>query len=98
MNIAIDSRLKRFVKGTLIGENEDIISIYLTDINETFHFESEVEAQDFLNIQVRERFGDDEIKKGFFDFADERKCIHRYVINGLYRGKITSYYEEIKRR
>ena len=49
MAILIDKRIQRFVEGYLFGENNEIISIHLKDVDETFWFENEVAAQEFLN-------------------------------------------------
>ena len=93
--IMIDTRIQRFVDGCLIGENEDIISIHLKDIDETFHFDNEVVAQNFLNKQVIERVGDKELRTKYFDYTDEEGTTHRYLISKVFRGKIVSYLEEI---
>lgn len=95
MGIMIEKRIEKFVKCRLIGENEDAISIYLNDIKETFHFENEIEAQDFLNKQVVERFGDYELKKDYFDYKDQEGLVHRYFISKVYKGEIVSYLEEV---
>ena len=95
MTIVIDARIKRFVEGCLLGENNEAISILLKDIDETFWFENEVTAQEFLNRQVTERVADKELRKGYFDYIDEYGDTHRYFINEITRGKIISFTEEI---
>ena len=95
MSILIDKRIKKFVEGCLIGENEDVISFHLKDIDETFHFDSKVAAQDFLNKQAIERVGDPELRKGYFDYVNPEGEIHRYLIGKVQRGKIVSYIEEV---
>lgn len=95
MNILIDKRIQRFIVGELWGENDDIMCIMLKDIEEAFWFVDEVLAQDFLNIQAIERVYDKELRKGYFDYVDEYGATHRYYINKLVRGKITSFTEEI---
>ena len=95
MAILIDTRIKRFVEGCLLGENDETISIRLNDIDETFWFENEVAAQEFLTKQVTERVADKELRKGYFDYTDEYGDIHRYFINEVARGKILSFTEEI---
>lgn len=95
MYIMIDTRIKRFVEGTFAGENEEVISIHLKDIDETFHFDSDLEAQEFLNKQAIERVYDKELRTGYFDYKDEYGDIHRYFIDEVSRGKILSYREEI---
>ena len=77
MAILIDKRIQRFVEGYLFGENNEIISIHLKDVDETFWFENEVAAQEFLNKQMTERFGDKELRKGYFDYIDEYGDAHR---------------------
>lgn len=95
MAILIDKRIQRFVEGCLLGENnETIISIHLKDVDETFWFENEVAAQDFLNKQVIERVGDKELRKSYFDYTNECGETHRYSINEVVRGKIVSFTEE----
>ena len=95
MAILIGTRIKRFVEGCLLGENDETISIRLNDIDETFWFENEVAAQEFLNKQVTERVADKELRKSYFDYTDEYGDIHRYFINEVVRGRIVSFTEEI---
>ena len=95
MAIVIDTRIKRFVDGCLLGENNETISILLKDIDETFWFENEVAAQDFLNKQVKERVADKELRQGYFDYIDEHGETHRYFINEVTRGKIISFIEDV---
>lgn len=95
MAIIIDTRIKRFVEGCLLGENDETISIRLKDIDETFWFENEAEAQEFLNKQVTERVADKELRKGYFDYVDEYGDTHRYFINEVVRGKINFFTEKI---
>lgn len=94
-HIVIDKKIERFVKGCLIGKNEDVLSIHLSDIGESFYFDDSLLAQDFLNKQSTERFGAAELKTGHFDYNDEYGAIHRYIIKRLERGKIISYSEEV---
>ena len=95
MVIVIDTRIKRFIEGYIVGENEDIIAIKLNDIGETFWFDDKIKVQEFLNEQVTERIYDKELRKGYFDYVDEYRTIHRYYINKLVKSKITTYNEEI---
>ena len=96
MAILIDKRIQKFVEGCLIGENEEVISIYLKDINESFHFYSEVAAQNFLNKQSLERVGDPELRTDSFDYTDEEGVLHRYLLGGVNKkGEIISYLEEV---
>lgn len=95
MAIITDTRIKRFVEGCLLGENNEAISIRLNDIDETFWFENEAEAQEFLTKQVTERVGDKELRKGYFDYIDEYGDTHRYFIHEVARGRILSFTEEI---
>lgn len=94
-NIIIDKKLERFIKVCLLGEHEDILSIHISDIGESFYFDKQVTAQDFLNKQSIERFGDKELRVGYFDYMDEYGTIHRYIIKSLVRGKIIAYSEEV---
>ena len=95
MTLMIDTRIKRFVEGYFLGENDETIGIYLKDIDETFWLENEILAQDFLNKQVTVRVADNELRKDYFDYVDEHKETHRYFINKVVRGKIISFTEEI---
>lgn len=96
MTVLIDWRLKKFLEGFLYGENEEVISIHLKDIDETFIFDNEVILQNFLNKQAIERFGHKELRTGSFDYEDEYGTIHRYFIEELSRsGEIISYNEEV---
>lgn len=96
MAILIDKNIQKFVYGCLVGENDEVISIHLKDINETFHFDSEVEAQNFLNKQAIERIGDYELRTDSFDYVDEEGVLHRYLIGKVSKkGEIISYLEEV---
>lgn len=95
MTILIDTRIKTFVDGCLFGENDESISIRLKDIDETFWFENEIAAQEFLNKQATERVGNKELRKGYFDYNDDNGETHRYIINEMKRGNIISFTEEI---
>ena len=95
MVIVIDTRIKRFIEGYIVGENEDIIAIKLNDIGETFWFDDKIKVQELLNEKVTEGIYDKELRKGYFDYVDEYGIIHRYYINKLVKGKITIYNEEI---
>lgn len=94
-NIVIDKRIEHFVKGCLLGVNEDVLSIHLNDVGESFYFDNPALAQNFLNKQSTERFGVAELKTGYFDYTDEYGTIHRYTIKGLSRGRIISYEEDV---
>ena len=45
MTILIDRRIQKYVEGFLHGENDEVISIYKKDIDETFWFDNEVAVQ-----------------------------------------------------
>lgn len=95
MAILLDKRIQKFVEGCQY-ENGKIISIHLKDIDETFWFDSEVAAQDFLNKQTIERVGTPELRTGSFDYADEEGVLHRYLLGEVNKkGEIISYLEEV---
>ena len=93
MAILIDKRIQKYVEGCLY-EEDNIISIRLKDIDETFWFDSELAAREFLNKQAIERVGDPELRKNSFCYKDPEKEIHRYLIT-VKKGKIVSYLEEL---
>lgn len=96
MAIIIDKRIQKFVEGCLIGENEEVISVHLKDIDESFHFDSELAAQNFLNKQAIERVGNPELRTDSFDYTDEEGLLHRYLLGGVNKkGEIISYLEEV---
>lgn len=95
MAILIDKRIQKYVEGFLYGENDEIISIHLNDIDETFWFDSEVEAQEFLNKQAIERVGAPELRKDSFCYKNQEGEIHRYLITVNKKGQIVSYLEEV---
>ena len=70
MTLLIDKRIQKYVEGFLHGENDEVISIHLKDIDETFWFDEEVVVQKFLNKQAVERVGDSELRTGSFYYAD----------------------------
>ena len=93
MAILIDKRIQEFVDGC-VYEEDKVISIHLEDIDETFWFDSELAAQEFLNKQSIERVGDPELRKNSFCYKDPEGEIHRYLIT-VKKGKIISYMEEV---
>ncbi len=95
MAILIDKRIQKFVEGYLHGENDEIISIYLKDINETFWFDSKLAAQNFLNKQAVERVGNSELRKNSFCYKNPEGEIHRYLITVNKKGQIVFYLEEV---
>ena len=95
MAILIDKRIQKYVEGFLYGENDEVITIHLNDIDETFWFDSEVEAQEFLNKQAIERVGDSELRKDSFCYKNQEGEIHRYLITVNKKGQIISYLEEV---
>jgi len=96
MAILIDKRIQKFVEGCLYEEENKLISIYLKDIDETFWFDNEVAAQNFLNKQAIERVGDPELRTDSFDYMDEEGLLHRYLLGGVSKkGEIISYLEEV---
>lgn len=95
MEILIDKRVQKYVEGFLHGENDEVISIYLKDIDETFWFDSKVEAQEFLNKQAIERVGDPGLRKGSFCYKNPEGENHRYLITVNKKGQIVSYLEEV---
>lgn len=95
MAILIDKRIQKFVEGFLHGESDEVISIHLKDIDETFWFDSEVEVQNFLNKQAIERVGDPELRTDSFYYIDTEEVLHKYLITVNKKGMITSYMEEI---
>lgn len=95
MVILIDKRIQKYVEGCQY-ENGKVISIHLKDIDETFWFDSEVAAQEFLNKQAIERVGDPELRTDSFDYTDEEGLLHRYLLGGVNnKGEIISYLEEV---
>lgn len=96
MAILIDKRIQRFVEGCLYEENGKTISIRLKDIDETFWFDNEVVAQDFLNKQSIERVGNPELRTNSFDYIDVEGLLHRYLLSEVNKkGEIISYLEEV---
>lgn len=95
MAILIDKRIQKFVEGFIHGENDEVISIHLKDIDETFWFDGEVQTQEFLNKQAIERFGDPELRTDSFYYKDTEDVLHKYLITVNKKGMITSYMEEI---
>lgn len=95
MAILVDKRIQKYVEGFLYGENDEIINIHLKDIDETFWFDSELAAQEFLNKQAIERVGDPELRKDSFCYKDQEGEIHRYLITVNKKGQIVSYLEEV---
>ena len=95
MAILIDKRIQKYVEGFLYGENDEVISIHLKDIDETFWFDSDVEAQGFLNKQAIERVGDPELRIGSFYYTNTEKVLHKYSITVNKKGMIVSYTEDV---
>ena len=94
MAILKDKRIQKFVEGFLHGENDEVISIHLKDIDETFWFDREVEVHNFLNKQAIERVGAPELRTDSFYYIDTEEVLHKYLITVNKKGMITSYMEE----
>lgn len=92
--IVMDSRLKKFAEETNIWK-DDVCSIFLKDIDETFWFNTPSELQEFVHVQARERFYDKSMRKGYFDYMNEHGETHRYHIEELMRGEIKKFREEV---
>ena len=96
MALLVDKRIQKFVEGCLYEDKEKVISIHLKDIDETFWFDSEIAAQEFLNRQAIERVGNPELRTDSFDYTDEKGVLHRYLLGGVNKkGEIVSYIEEV---
>lgn len=95
MAILIDKRIQKYAEGFLHGENDEVISIHLKDIDETFWFDSEVAAQEFLNKQATERVGNPELRTDSFYYTDTEEVLHKYLITVNKKGMITSYTEDV---
>ena len=96
MGIIIDTRIQRFIVGYVMGEeDENTICLWMNDIDESFHFEDEADAQAFLNNQVTERVGAKELRKAYFEYTNEHGEIQRYIIEKLNRGKIVKFTEDV---
>lgn len=93
--VSVDKRIKRFVSNITEWEN-DICSVLLVDIDETFWFNSKSELQEFLNTQSRERVYDKELRNGYFEYTNENNEKIVYNILKLHRGKIIEFETEIK--
>lgn len=94
MAILIDKRIQKYVEGC-VYEEDKVISIHLKDIDETFWFDSEVVAQEFLNKQAIERVGDLELRKNSFCYKNPEGEIHRYLITVNKKRQIVSCLEEV---
>ena len=90
MTILIDKRIQKYVEGFLHGENDEVISIHLKDIDETFWFNSDVEAQEFLNKQAMERVYNPELRKGSFCYKNPEGETHRYLITVNKKAMLTT--------
>lgn len=94
MAIMVINRLQKFIQVTQFDfDNMTTYSVYLKDVDMSFHFETEKEVQDFLNKQATERFSAKELRKGYFDYVNEHKETHRFLIKDLYAGKIVEFEE-----
>lgn len=95
MKILIDKRIQKYVEGCVYKTN-NTISIHLKDIDETFWFDNELIAQNFLNKQAIERVGDPELRTDSFDYTDIEGLLHRYLLGEVNKkGEIISYLEEV---
>lgn len=91
----MDSRMKKFIEGSVLN---NVIMVRLKDINESFAFDDKTEAQEFITTQCQERFGENSLKDGFFDYIEETNkeiIVHRYHVEELKNGKILQYREEV---
>lgn len=92
--IMVDKRMMRFIQ-SLCEWQEDVWSVTITDLDETFWFTGKEKVQEFLNNQVTERFGDRALRKGYFDYVNDHQETERYIIEVVLRGKIVAFRTEI---
>lgn len=90
-SVMIDTRLKRKVEK--IYSLQGALTIRFKDIQDAFWFDNETELQEFLNVQVRERYYDKSLRQGFFDYVNENNETYRYYVSSN-RGTLTVINEE----
>lgn len=90
MGVVVDRRLVRFIRSLMEWEN-DVYSVTLSDLDETFWFNSFADLQEFLNKQAVERFYEDELKKGYFEYVNDNGEKLKYSITKLNRGRIVDF-------
>lgn len=73
--------------------DEDVCSIKFIDLDDVFWFNSKESLQEFINIQVKERYYDKEIRNGYFDYINENKETLRYHVKSN-RGTLELIREE----
>lgn len=88
----IDTKLKRKVEHLNEWQN-DVCSIKFKDLDDVFWFDSKEKLQEFLNVQSVERYYDEELRKGYFDYINENNEKLRYYIKSN-RGKLELIREE----
>jgi pyrimidine operon attenuation protein/uracil phosphoribosyltransferase len=94
--LLIDSRLEKFIpRDDRISWDGGIYSVRFTDIDVTFWFDDISKLQDFLNLHAKERFYDQDVRNGYFDYIDETGSTIRYHLDEVKRGKILVFHEEM---
>lgn len=85
--IMIDKRVEKNLEYINLHENK-IFSVKMKDIEDVFWFDSECELSDFINQQARERYYDNSLRKGYFEYKNEYGEIIKYIIQSVNRGNI----------
>lgn len=90
--ISIDSRLKSKIEN-IESWDQGSCSLKFKDLDDTFWFKDEIDLQEFIRNQERERFYDKELRKGYFLYTNEHDETFKYTVEAN-RGKLTLVKEE----
>ena len=83
--IVVNSKIKNQIESLKVLQGAYMIKF--KDLTDVFWFNSLEQAQEFINVQVRERVYKKDLRKGYFDYINEAGETLRYYIINI-KGKL----------
>ena len=83
--IVVNSKIKNKIESLKVLQGAYMIKF--KDLTDVFLFNSLEQAQEFINVQVRERVYKKDLRKGYFDYINEAGETLRYYIINI-KGKL----------
>lgn len=93
--VYVDVRMKSKIDSLVDMSNGETICLMVRfkDVDDAFFFNSDYELQEFMHQQLRERFLDKELRKGYFDYINENNNTLRYYVKSK-KGRFVFVNEE----
>lgn len=95
--ITVDSRLKSKIEELTDWSKagNSCYCVRFKDIQDSFWFGNDTDLYNFIGQQIRERFYDKDLKKGYFDYINDNADTIRYYVTAK-RGTFITVRDEIK--